>query len=203
MSTSVERDDSAALSAGPLHLAFRFDGTRWAHTLCVSDTLVASSLEWESGRDDLERMISPPYQQLAMNANGPNPNAMLLGQWGKHHGSGTFVVTETFPGAVIDVDVAVRTQAALTAMACTYCVNLTSSALIQADDRAIVWSLPDGPRGVLSFEAGSDAAHVIVAEAGRAGTTVQVTGPANGGTATRRLQYRWRWEPSTNAPHGT
>jgi hypothetical protein len=196
LATIVEADRCPVLAAPPLQLAFQSNGIRWAHTLRVGDTLVAASVEWEPERDDVDRMISPAYQHLATSQTDGGPQAMVLGQWGRHHGSGTFLVAKTATGAVVDVDVAVRTKAPLAAMACTYHVDLSSSALVEADASAIAWALSGPPGGVLRFEPGSSAEQVVLAEAGRRGVKVQVSCSSEGSRPTRRLRYRWRWNPT-------
>jgi hypothetical protein len=186
-------DETQVLLAPPLELAFQWDGARWRHTLRIGGAVVAASVECDPDRDDPARVISPSYQQIGCDERNGTRRAMLVGQWGPHHGSAAFVVAETDWGVVIDVDVAVRSRSELAAMACTYQVDRTSSDLIDADQTAIAWAFEDPPRGVLWFEAEGLAERVGLAEAGRRATRVQVERPIEAGEATQRLRYRWRW----------
>src|SRR5437016_4823086 len=122
----AQTDDVLSIEAAPLRLAFRWDGLRWRHELLAADRRLASSVEWDSERDDPTRVVSPAFQQLSLQEAPAGPQALLVGQWGNHHCSGVFTVTEDHGGAAITVDVAVRSRSGLRALASTYAVDMTS-----------------------------------------------------------------------------
>jgi hypothetical protein len=193
MGQTVQTDDELTFVAPPLRLTFRWDGRRWSHELAVSGRTVASSLEWEPGRDDPARVISPSYQQLSFQESEGGRQGLLVGQWGHHHGSAVFGVNEAASGVVVDVDVAVRSRAPLLALASTYLVDLTSSDLTDAGPSSVVWEFAPAPAGGwLRFEA-DEPWRVGLAEAGRRATRVQATAEVAPTTATHRLRYRWNW----------
>jgi hypothetical protein len=185
-------EETQTLLAPPLELAFWWDGARWRHLLRIEGAVAAASVEWEPGRDDPARIVSPSYQQLHVDESHGAHRAMLVGQWGSHHGSAAFVIASEDESVAIEVDVAVRTRAGLTAMACTYQVERTSSGLIGADERAVGWAF-ESPNGALWFETEGPAERIMLGEAGRRATRVQVERAIESSVSTQRLRYRWRW----------
>ena len=97
---------------------------------------------------------------------------------------------------VVEIDVADRCRARVSAFAATYLVRLGSSDLADAGLQAISWNSradeeiagPDrlellcGPPG-----------SVALAEAGRNASRVQVLAAIDPHIYTQRLHYRWRW----------
>lgn len=189
----VQADDLIRLVVPPVCLTFRKEGPRWSHDVEVDGTPVASSVEWEPGRDDPARVVSPAYQQvLVQQTPEGGDQALLVGGWGAHHGAAVFTLTGAAAGVAIEVDVAVRTRADLQAMASTYTVHLSSGALVDAGPNAITWILDPPVGGRLRFESGSPF-HVALAEAGRRRTRVQAGAEIVGDASTHRLLYRWQW----------
>jgi hypothetical protein len=192
MAQTVQTDDALVIDAPPVRLSFRWDGLRWTHELFAAGTLLARSVEWEPGRDDPSTVVSPSFQQISAQ-NGPEgARALLVGQWGRHHGSAVFDLTEDATGVAIEGDVAVRTREGLRSLASTYTVHRSSGDLVDAGPGGILWALDDPPGGVLRFEPVAPA-RVGLAEAGRRLTRAQALGEVVPGAATQRLRYRWRW----------
>jgi hypothetical protein len=202
MAQIVQTDDEFTIVAPPIRLVFRWDGRRWAHELSSGGRVIASSVEWEPERDDPSRVVSPAYQQVSPHMGSERAGALLVGQWGPHHGSAVFTVSDDENGVVIAADVAVRSRSVLEVLACTYTVHLSSSDLIDASPSAIDWRLDEPPGGRLRFETSqrNGTGRVGLAEAGRRSTRVQASAEIVAGTATRRLEYRWRWFPDPPAP---
>lgn len=199
---TAQTDDTLTVSAPPVRLTFRWDGRRWAHGLDLGGGPVAASVEFEPGRDDPARAVSPAYQQASLQEEPDLARVLLVGQWGPHHGSAVFTVRDEPGGVAVEADVAVRSRAGLLALAATYTVNRASGDLIDADPAAIFWSMDDPPGGRLSFEAVA-ASWVGLAEAGRRLTRVQAGSEVVPGASTHRLVYRWRWlRPAGAAPVG-
>ena len=200
---TAQTDDTLAVSAPPVRLTFRWDGRRWSHGLNVGAVQVASSVEFEPGRDDPARAVSPAYQQASLQEQTGLARVLLVGQWGPHHGSAVFTVGDEPGGVAVEADVAIRSRAGLNVLAATYTVNRASGDLTDADPAAIFWTLDDAPGGRLGFEA-VGAAWVGLAEAGRRLTRVQAGAEVVAGASTHRLVYRWRWlRPPAATPMGT
>ncbi|GAC1472805.1 MAG: hypothetical protein NVSMB9_20480 [Isosphaeraceae bacterium] len=202
MADILQTHDRLTLVAPPIELAFDWDGARWSHRLDVGGQTIAASLEWEPGRDDPSRVVSPAYQQATAQESDEGPRALLVGQWGPNHGSAVFLLSEGPDGVVVAVDVAVRTRARLDALSSTYNVARTSSDLIDAGPESILWSLEEPPGGRLSFEPGSPASgafRVGLAEAGPGSTRVQAEARLSS-AATQRLCYHWRWTRDASVP---
>ncbi len=107
------------------------------------------SIEGDPERDDPTRVISPAYQQLQFQTDGPKIiQALLVGQSGPHHFSAVFAMEEAgkpdhvlwpdgaFGGIYIGIDVADRCREPVDALASTYNVAATSSNLVGAPIRA-------------------------------------------------------------------
>ena len=205
MAQIVQTDDAISIASPPIRLAFRWDGRRWSHAIEAGGRPVAASLEWEPGRDDPAPVVSPTYQQAGCQDGPAGAQAMLVGQWGAHHGSAVFTVADDATGVVVEVDVAVRSRAALDALSSTYTVDRSSSDLVDAGPASVVWTLDDPPGGRLRFETGGPELgtfRVGLAEAGRRLTRVQAGADIAPGSATQRLVYRWRWLRDPRTPTG-
>jgi hypothetical protein len=193
-----EEGDSRSIAAGSLRLAFRWTGHSWLHAVEHLDRdesiprVLALSREGDVARDDPRRVVSPAYQQIHFQGEGPVVQALLVGQSGPHHVSAVFDFEEHARGEVtIRVDVADRCREPVDALASTYVVGARSDALVEADPARAAWSF--GP-GRLTFAA-IPPARVALAEAGRLATSIQALAGPQPGAATRRYLYTWRWEP--------
>ena len=195
MARIVQTDDTFTIDAPPLRLSFRRVGERWSHDLDCGGQTLASSIEFDPDRDDPDRPVSPAFQQLSGRELPAETQIMLVGQWGRHHGSAVFSVVEHAGGVVVESDVAVRSASPLLTLAATYLVRMTSGDLIDADPSAILWRVGGPTPGRLTFEPADDRSRVGLAEAGRTATRVQATTPIIPGAAHQRLTYRWRWMP--------
>jgi hypothetical protein len=194
MTQIVQNDAELALVAPPIRFAFRWDGVRWSHVLDAGGRTLASSVEGDPDRDDPTRVVSPAYQQASAREGPAGAQALLVGQWGPHHCSAVFTLTEAGSAVVVEADVAVRSRAKLHALASTYVVHLTSSDLATAGPSAIDWNVDAGR---LRFEPAGPAGgamRVGLAEAGRRATRVQATAAVDAAQATQRLHYRWCWQ---------
>ena len=186
-------DETRAFDAPPLRLTFRWDGARWSHGLAVSGRTIATSVESDPDRGDPDRAVSPAYQQLLDQESDAGTQALLVGQWGRHHGSVVFTLSATESAASVAADLAVRSGGALAFLAATYLVDLASGDLVDAGPSGIVWSLGGPEPGRLRFEPAAGAT-VGLAEAGRRATRVQVLSEVTTGRNTHRFGYSWCWE---------
>jgi hypothetical protein len=200
MARIVQTDDDLTVDAPPLRLTFRWDGRRWSHALDVGGRVVASSVEFEPERDDPDRPVSPAYQQLTGQEEPGVARALLVGQWGPHHGSAVFSASDGPEGVVVEADVAVRSRTPLQSLAATYLAGFTSGDLADADPGGVVWDLAGTCSGRLRFEPGGPSCRVSLAEAGRAATRVQASAELAPGAANQRLLYRWVWLPAGTPP---
>ena len=193
----VHDGDRRLIVAGRLRLAFRWTGERWDHDLeahprdHAGHRILAWSVEGDPDRDDPARVVSPAYQQLQFQEDGPTLQALLVGQSGPHHFSAVFAVEEGPNRVVIKVDVADRCRGPVEALAATYTVDARSDDLVDASPSAAAWDF--GPDR-LTFAA-TEPASVSLAEAGRRATRIQALAGPGQGSATRRFFYHWRWEP--------
>jgi hypothetical protein len=192
MARIAQTDELLSIEADPLFAVFRWDGPRWRHELFLGDRRLASSVEWEQGRDDPTRVVSPAFQQLSHQEGPRGPRVLLVGQWGNHHCSGVFNFEEGSSGVSIGVDVAVRSRGSLVAMASTYTVELVASDLVEAGPTGVLWRVESPAAGLLRFEA-EPPASVSLAEAGRCATCLQARAPIDESALTHRLVYRWHW----------
>ena len=96
--------------------------------------------------------------------------------------------------AKVDVDVAVRTRSELLGLASTYRIRLTSQDLVSASPEQVLWRLAEPVAGELRLVAGPEA-RMVLAEAGRRETVVQIEVPISASTPTHRLTYTWSWKP--------
>ena len=195
-----EGEDLRSIKARGLRLVFRWTGARWEHWLDHQPDdrsrprVLAVSVEDDPTRADPARVVSPAFQQLHFQAEGPAIRALLVGQSGPHHFSAVFTVEEQDAGHVsIRVDVADRCRAPIEILASTYIVDARSGELREASPSLAAWDL--GPDlGCLTFFAGKPA-QVALAEAGRAATQIQAYDGPEANSATHRLFYQWHWLP--------
>jgi hypothetical protein len=182
--------DRHTVVAPHLRLTFQWTGDRWSHTLEWPRPAVIRSVESDPQRehDEPARVISPAYQQVGFQRNGASVQALLVGQAGAHHFSAAFTVQESPSGTIVEVDVADRCREPVEALACTYTVGLTSSALVEADHSRIVWECAGGR---ITLAESEPRALLTLAEAGRGATRVQAASSIIPGTATHRWAYRW------------
>lgn len=194
----IQDDDEVQLVAGPLHLIFTWDGHRWAHRLAMAreagqPEVAAASLEWAADDADPSRIVSPSYQQISTQEDSV-ARALLVGLWGVHHFSGVFALEAQAEGATIDVDVAVRSRGVVASLAGTYALRLSSADLASAEGSSVEWTLGEGGSGGrLRFESVEPDARLVLAEAGRLATHLQVMRAVDPSQRSHRLRYRWRW----------
>ena len=190
-------DESCLIDAGPWRLAFAWAGDRWRHEISVGGRALAVSEEWDVDRGDPARVVSPAYQQLGHRSHGPEEQALLVGQWGRHHFSAVFAVTESAGRVDLLVDVAVRTRAPLDAFAATYRVLLQSGDLVSAAPESTAWAVetPElaGTLGFQGVETPESITRLTLAEAGRLETSAQALATLTADASTHRLVYRWFW----------
>ena len=99
-------------------------------------------------------------------------------------------------GMVLDIDVADRCRSPVENLAATYTVKLDSGKLGPAGPEAITWDNAGAGVGRLEIEAVAPST-LVLAEAGRSATRVQVLAAIQPGRFTHRLHYRWRWTSSS------
>ena len=99
-------------------------------------------------------------------------------------------------GLMLDVDVADRCRSPVENLAATYTVRLDSGKLADAGPEAITWDNVGAGVGRLEIEAVAPST-LVLAEAGRSATRVQVLAAIQPGSFTHRLHYRWRWTSSS------
>ena len=188
-------DDSQAIAAGAFRLVFRHDGQRWSHEIAIGERVIAVSQESDPERDDPSRIACPTYQQCHAQEVPSAREVLLVGLWGAHHCSGVFHVEERIEGEVqVNVDVAVRTRSQLLGLASTYRIRLTSQDLVSADVKGIIWRISEPVDGELRLIGGTET-RLVLAEAGRRETVVQIDVPLTEPSTTRRLIYTWSWKP--------
>ena len=100
MARIVQNDDTFTIDSPPLQLVFTRAGDRWSHAVELAGERIASGVEFDPDRDDPDRPVSPAYQQLIGQELPGIAQALLVGQWGHHHGSAVFSVLEAGPGRV-------------------------------------------------------------------------------------------------------
>lgn len=192
--TVEDEGDTRSIVGRGFALVFRRRGDRWTHAVEVARSPgdarepIATSLEWDAGRDDPARVASPVFQELQFQIDGEGrPQALALGMSGRHHFSAAFVVESAGDVMRLAVDVADRCREPAEFLASTYTAPLHSGQLAASDASAIAWDLGDGR---LVFSAGPST-RVGMAEAGRRATRVQALAEIGVAGATRRWQYSW------------
>lgn len=199
MAANDPNDDRREVGGADIHVRFHRLGDRWTHDLAVgpeaAPTVVAVAIEADPDRDVPERVVSPTYQEFALEGRGASVVTLLVGQSGKHHFSAVVAIREGDGPDVIEVDVADRCRGRVESLAVTYRVNLPADALRSVEDRSVSWETPDGR---LDFEA-EEPGRVILSEAGRR-TLVQAEARIDPNNHTQRCLYRWRWTPDRPNP---
>jgi hypothetical protein len=190
-----------ALMCGPgLRAAFARIGAIWTHAVQLpqEDAIeIARAVESDPERDDASRVVSPVYQQLQRHviAAGPGLCLLLTGRLFQHHFSAVVslgIDPDRPDGLVLDVDVADRCRAPVASLAATYTVRLDSGSLADAGPRGITWERVGRGKWRLELMA-VDPNTLVLSEAGRNATRVQVLAAIQRGSFTHRLRYRWRW----------
>jgi hypothetical protein len=197
MPSYSEDGESRTIEAWGLRLRFQWLGHSWTHSIeyqgieWPTPRVLAIALEGDPERDDPARVVSPTYQQIHFQGEGPELQALLVGQSGPHHFSAVFTFDERSGGdASIDVDVADRCQGLVEKLAATYTVDARSDALVDADQFGAAW---DYEPGRLTFAVVSPGQFTL-AEAGRRATQIQAIAEPDSKSATRRLRYQWHWQ---------
>ncbi len=214
--TWQQTDDRFVMDGPGGRVAFVRSGGRWTHHLAFrsgpeagagSPALVAT-VEVEPGREDSRRIVSPVYQELARHEIVGDHNrgvcVLLTGHIHQHHFSASVSLyrdQEADRSVVLEIDVADRCRAPVSALAATYLVRLGSSELADAGRHAITWSglapEPEQGPGPGRLELRCDPpGSLALAEAGRNASSVQVVAAIDPNVFTHRLCYRWRWSPS-------
>ena len=203
---SADRVDMSALG---LRIVFARDSALWTHSLLVANQNEAElvrAVESDHERDDPASVVSPVYQEIQRHEHAGDARAaanmrfLLTGTFFKHHFSAVASL-EHDPDRpdtlLVDFDVADRCRSAVNHLAATYTVRLDSGALVDAGPRAITWHKQDQEDvGQLELEAIAPST-LVLAEAGRGATRVQVLAAIQPGQFTHRLHYRWRWTKSS------
>jgi hypothetical protein len=180
------------------HLAFR-TGPEAAE----GATSLVSSVEAEPGREDSNWVVSPVYQELQRHEFAGDDIrgicVLLTGHMHQHHFSAAVSLYRDLEAEnfiVLEIDVADRCRAPVSALAATYLVRLGSSELADASQHAIIWSgsAPAAELGSKRLELRCDSpSSLALAEAGRNATRVQILAAIDPTVFTHRLRYRWRW----------
>lgn len=195
-----QTEDRADLCGPGLRLAFACAGAVWTHALFVPgepEFEVCRAVETDSDRDLPGRVVSPVYQELQRHQGLAGSGVCLLatGTHYQHHFSAVITMDQDGerPGVVmLDLDIADRCRPAVEILASTYTVRLDSNALAGAGPEAIAWEITGASAGRLELEAVAPS-RLVLAEAGRSATRVQVLAAIQPGGFTHRLHYRWRW----------
>ena len=198
--TFDQNEDRAELAGLGMRLAFTRAGAVWTHGLFVTgenEIEVVRAVESDPDRDHPGRVVSPVYQDVQRHQGVDGSSLCLLatGTLYQHHFSAviTLGVDRDRPdGVVLEIDVADRCRRAVEILAATYTVRLDSGALAAAGPEAIAWDITRGTAGRLEIEAVAPST-LVLAEAGRSATRVQVLAALQPGSFTHRLHYRWRW----------
>ena len=198
-----QTEDRADMCGPGLRVAFARPGAVWTHSLIVPDEEeleVARAVETDPERDDPGRVVSPVYQDIQRHQSAPGSGLCLLltGTLSKHHFSAVISLgrdTDRPGGLTLDVDIADRCRAPVEHLTATYTVRLNSGKLGRSGPDAITWDNVGAEMGRLGIEAVAPST-LVLAEAGRSATRVQVMAAIQPGSFTHRLHYRWRWTSS-------
>lgn len=197
---------SRAIIGRDIRLVFTFTDDRWSHIVLADRLGVLPHALLASHDDDSEEPtddstpVRPVYQQLHFQPTDDGFLALLVGQSGHEHFSASIHFVESEDGTThIDFDIAgrrTRDPAGAPGLAPTYVVNLPLVAIEEASHRLVRWVGGD-PRGHLmigTVEAEPNATIVLVSEAGRRGSLVQIYTPGEPVAGARRCRYCWTWE---------
>lgn len=197
-------EDRADLCGPGLRLTFARSGPRWIHALFTVGPggrevgiELARTVESDEDRDDPSRVVSPVYQEIQQHQGALESGVCLLatGNLFQHHFSAVVALRDDLErtgGLVVDVDVADRCRKGVESLAATYTVRLDSGALGAASPESIAWDLDGASPARLELDAVSPST-LVLAEAGRSATRVQILAALEPGSFTHRLHYRWRW----------
>ncbi len=194
-------DDHVIGSAPGLSLRFTRFGDRWTHGLaCTGNGASVARADDLSVGEDERHIANPVYQEVHRHepADGPALCLLLTGKLFQHHFSAAVTLRKEpgQPGFLeLDFDVADRCRAPIECLAATYLIGLDSGALVDADPGRIAWNVVDSGFDSIELRAESPSS-LVLAEAGRKATRVQILAAIVPGTFTHRLRYRWRWVPS-------
>ena len=199
-----QTDDQTDMCGRGLRIAFARAGAHWTHSLVLPGEHgleIARAVETDAERDDPGRVVSPVYQDIQRHRSAPGCGLCLLltGTLHKHHFSAAISLghdPDRPDGTVLDVDVADRCRSPVEYLAATYTVGLDSGNLARAGPEAIAWDNVGAGAGGLEIEAVAPST-LVLAEAGRSATRVQVFTLIQPGSFTHRLHYRWRWTNSS------
>jgi hypothetical protein len=199
-----QTEDRANMCGPGLRIAFARIGALWTHAFILpgEDGLeVARTVESDPDRDHPGRVVSPVYQDIQRHAgvHGPGLCLLLTGTLYNHHFSAVIqlgVDPDHPAGLVCDVDVADRCRSPVENLAATYTVRLDSGKLAGAAPEAITWDNVGPGAGRLELLSTAPS-FLVLAEAGRSATRVQVNAAVQPGILTHRLHYRWRWTSSS------
>jgi hypothetical protein len=195
-----QTEDRADVCGPGLRIAFARTGVLWTHSLVLPGEHgleIARSVETDPDRSDPCRIVSPLYQDIQRHqgAAGSGLCLLLTGTLYKHHFSAAISLVhdpDRPEGMMLDVDVADRCRSPVENLAATYTVGLDSGKLARAGSEAISWENVGADVGGLEIEAVVPST-LVLAEAGRSATRVQVLAAIQPGGFTHRLHYRWRW----------
>lgn len=209
--TWQQTDDRFVMDGPGGRVTFARTDDRWTHHLAFRAgpaagggfTSLVWSVEAEPGREDPTRIVSPVYQELQRHEfvgdHIRGVCVLLTGHMHQHHFSASVSLyrdQEAERFVVLEIDVADRCRAPVSALAATYLVRLGSSELADAGQHAITWSgsAPEAEPGPKRLELRCDSpGSAALAEAGRNATRVQVLAAIDPTVFTHRLRYRWRW----------
>lgn len=200
-----ETDQARAIATRDVRLRFLWNGQRWTHAVEIGPerSVFAESVEGDPDRDDPARVVSPTYQELRFQTDGPRTMALLVGRSGPHHFSAVFTVQEFSVDdvdtrrAVVEVDLADRCRSPITALACTYQVVAKPLDLISGDHEYLTWR--SGIPTPESVRLGATDGRVSVSESGRRGNLVQINAQLNLEQMTQRLIYFWHFDGSESS----
>jgi hypothetical protein len=195
-----QTEDRADMCGPGLLVAFARTGMVWTHSLVLPGEEgheLARAVETDPERDDPRRVVSPVYQEIHrhQSALGPGLCVLLTGTLHKHHFSAAINLGRDpdWPyGMMLDVDVADRCRSPVENLSATYTVALDSGKLARAGPEAITWDNVGAGEGGLEIEPVAPST-LVLAEAGRSATRVQVIAAIQPAGFTHRLHYRWRW----------
>lgn len=199
-----QSEDRAEMCGPGLRIAFARKGAVWTHSLIIPDDdelEIARAVETDPERDDPGRVVSPVYQDVQHHQNAPGSGLCLLltGTLHKHHFSAVISLghdPDRPEEMMFDVDVADRCRSPVEYLAATYTVGLDSGKLARGGPKAITWDNVGAGVGRLEIEAVASST-LVMAEAGRSATRVQILAAIEPGSFTHRLHYRWRWTSSS------